>query len=487
MYKTNTTVAFFLLRLLLLLLLGTTRTEQRTTLTCCSRATATTRTTAFIRVPPAVSSSSRNYPWRRSRTMTQLFNIGGGWWWSGSTNGGTYGGGGLHTATIQEFAGKNVLITGASSGLGRSLALQLAQYGQIHTLLLSARSVTTLQEVAQECYALQAMQASQTGPSHHSSLTIHILPADLADPESVQQLAQQALDHCRKSSSTDNSSSSNDNNSNSTSDDNNTHKTNTGRIDVLINNGGVSSRSRFVDTSIAIDQQILQINFLAGAALAKMLVQQHYQYVDDPSNNDDNNDDHTNNNNNDGIPTTRSTRPTTPPDRTSRATRGRIIWISSVQGKIGIPHRSSYAASKFAVQGYCECIRSELYTDGILVHCISPGYIQTNLSRSALTGTGQRHGQLDVTTAQGQSPHVVATTILNQVVVRRDMDGMVASNWSATIAIAMRWWCPRFLQQLLVRRYQKSIGVIVMNTTTTTTTTNRIPATNNNYDDNKME
>jgi dehydrogenase/reductase SDR family member 7B len=472
MFKTNTTVAFFLLRLLLLLLL-----LWGTTLTCCIRATtttaattATTLTTAFVRVPPAVS-SSRNYPWRRSMML-----------WSGGTNGGTNCGG-LHTATIQEFAGKNVLITGASSGLGRSLALQLAQYGGVHTLLLSARSVTTLQEVAQECYALQASQTGHSGRHQHQhhSLTIHILPADLADPESVQQLAQQALDHCRKNS---NNSSSNNDNSNSNSD-NITHKTNTGRIDVLINNGGVSSRSRFVDTSIAIDQQILQINFLAGAALAKMLVQQHYHSVDDPTNN--NNDD--SKNDHDGIPTTRSTRPTTPPDRTSRATRGRIIWISSVQGKIGIPHRSSYAASKFAVQGYCECIRSELYTDGILVHCISPGYIQTNLSRSALTGTGQRHGQLDVTTAQGQSPHVVATTILNQVVVRPAMDCMVASGWSATIAIAMRWWCPRFLQQLLVRRYQKSIGVIVMNTTTTTTTTtNRIPptTTHNNKDD-KME
>jgi dehydrogenase/reductase SDR family member 7B len=479
MYKTNTTVAFFLLRLLLLLL-GTP--------TCCIRATATasTITTAFIRGPPAVSSSNSNYPWRRSRTMTQLFNSGGGWWWSGSTN----GGGGLHTATIQEFAGKNVLITGASSGLGRSLALQLAQYGGVHTLLLSARSVTTLQEVAQECYALHAVQASKAGGRHschhHHSLTIHILPADLADPESVQQLAQQALDYCRKSSS--NNSSSNDT-SNSNSNNNNTiHKTNTGRIDVLINNGGVSSRSRFVDTSIAIDQQILQINFLAGAALAKMLVQQHYPYVNDRSDsNNDSNDDNDGNNNdsNDGIPTTRSTLPTTPPDRTSRATRGRIIWISSIQGKIGIPNRSSYAASKFAVQGYCECIRSELYTDGILVHCISPGYIQTNLSRSALTGTGQRHGQLDITTAQGQSPHVVATTILNQVVVQRAMDFMVASgNWSATIAIWMQWWCPRCLQWLLVRRYQKSIGVSVMNTntTTTTSTTNRIPPTTHNND-----
>jgi dehydrogenase/reductase SDR family member 7B len=481
MYKTNTTVAFFLLRLLLLLLL----LLWGTTLTCCIRATTTaasTITTAFIRVPPAVSSSS-NYPWRRSRTMTQLFNSGGWWWWrSGSTNSG-----GLHTATIQEFAGKNVLITGASSGLGRSLALQLAQYGQIHTLLLSARSVTILQEVAQECYAVHASKAGgHSGRHHQHSLTIHILPADLADPESVQQLAQQALDHCRKNSSNSSNSSNNDNcSSNTTSEDNN-HKTNTGRIDVLINNGGVSSRSRFVDTSIAIDQQILQINFLAGAALAKMLVQQHYHSVDDPTNSGKNND---SKNDHDGIHTTRSTRPTTTPDRTSRATRGRIIWISSVQGKIGIPHRSSYAASKFAVQGYCECIRSELYTDGILVHCVSPGYIQTNLSRSALTGTGQRHGQLDVTTAQGQSPHVVATTILNQVVVRPAMDCMVASGWSATIAIAMRWWCPCFLQQLLVRRYQKSIGVIVMNTTTTTTTTtNRIPptTTHNNKDD-KME
>jgi dehydrogenase/reductase SDR family member 7B len=126
-----------------------------------------------------------------------------------------------------------------------------------------------------------------------------------------------------------------------------------------------------------------------------------------------------------------------------------------VQGKLGIPHRSSYAASKFAVQGYCECLRAELYSDGILVHCVSPGYIATNLSRAAVTGSGALHGQLDATTAQGQDPDVVAAEILNRVVAG-DLDFTVAAGVTARIAVALRFLCPRLLQGQLRRRYLKT-------------------------------
>jgi dehydrogenase/reductase SDR family member 7B len=285
----------------------------------------------------------------------------------------------LRETTMEEFTFQNVLITGASSGLGRSLALLLAQQCGVSNLILSARSVAALEQVAADC---------RIG---RPNLQVHIIPADLADPQSVQQLAAQALAIVPV-------------------------------IHVLVNNGGVSSRSRFVDTDIAVDAKLMQINFLAGAALAKAVVQRQLQQ---------------------------------PCDRTTRAPRGRIIWISSVQGKLGIPHRSSYAASKFAVQGYCECLRAELYSDGILVHCVSPGYIATNLSRAAVTGSGALHGQLDATTAQGQDPGVVAATILNRVVAG-DLDFTVAAGVSARIAIALRFLCPRLLQRQLRQRYLKT-------------------------------
>jgi dehydrogenase/reductase SDR family protein 7B len=131
---------------------------------------------------------------------------------------------------------------------------------------------------------------------------------------------------------------------------------------VLINNGGVSSRSSFLDTKPEVDAMVMQINFLSGASLAKAVV----------------------------------------PGMVDRKS-GAILWISSVQGLFGLPERTSYAASKFAVQGYCEALRGELASSGVNVHVASPGYIRTNLSRSAITGDGSPYGKLDSTTANGAS------------------------------------------------------------------------------------
>ena len=80
---------------------------------------------------------------------------------------------------------------------------------------------------------------------------------------------------------------------------------------------------------------------------------------------------------------------------------GKVIWISSVQGKLGTPYRTSYAASKFAVQGYCESLRSELASSNVSVHIVSPGYIRTNLSLSAVMGDGSSYSKMDETTANG--------------------------------------------------------------------------------------
>jgi dehydrogenase/reductase SDR family protein 7B len=79
---------------------------------------------------------------------------------------------------------------------------------------------------------------------------------------------------------------------------------------------------------------------------------------------------------------------------------GKIIWISSVQGLIGIPQRTSYA---------------ELASSGVGVHVISPGYTRTSLSKSAITGNGTAHGKMDETTAKGKPPKEVAVSLLDSV------------------------------------------------------------------------
>jgi len=214
---------------------------------------------------------------------------------------------------------------------------------------------------------------------------IQIITADLADKESVRELGTKAIAIAGD------------------------------QIDILINCGGISSRSDFIDTRIEIDELVMQINFFAGASLAKSVV----------------------------------------PGMIDSEGQSRIIWISSVQGLMGIPSRTSYAASKFAVQGYCEALRSELACHNISVHCVSPGYIKTNLSMSAVKGDGSAHGTMDATTENGADPKQVAIEILDSCVQGKN-DFVVAATASAKIAIWLRLLFPSLLQNLLVKRYAKS-------------------------------
>ena len=246
-----------------------------------------------------------------------------------------------------QYSNKSILITGASRGLGRALAIALSECHP-SLLILSGRDVAALEEVKNECLKIQ-----QSSPN----TSIECIPCDLADKSSVQSLANHSL----------------------------SLKT---PIDILINNGGISSRSSFIDTQLEIDERVMQINFFSGVALAKAVV----------------------------------------PGMVENGA-GKIVWISSVQGKrefdyyyytinilwmhgmismllhthtVGTPYRTSYAASKFAVQGYCEALRSELAPDNISVHVCSPGYIKTNLSMSAVMGDGKAYSKMDETTANGK-------------------------------------------------------------------------------------
>jgi dehydrogenase/reductase SDR family protein 7B len=289
----------------------------------------------------------------------------------------------MKARTVECFRGKTVLLTGASGGLGRSLALELAACG-VGTLVLSARRKDALLSVAAECRAI-ASESSVNNNNNSNSLHIHIITCDLGDPASVAELGMQAVKACPKG------------------------------IDVLINNGGVSSRSAFVETDVSVDQKLIQVNFLAGAALTKAVV----------------------------------------PGMIAAGTGGRIVWISSVQGLLAVPGRTSYAASKFAVQGYCDALRPELAMSGVTVHVISPGYIRTNLSLSAITGDGKAYGKMDETTAKGAFPKDVAVATLDSVAANQ-AELVVAAGLSAKVGMWLRFLFPGLLRYMLVQRFEKS-------------------------------
>lgn len=71
---------------------------------------------------------------------------------------------------------------------------------------------------------------------------------------------------------------------------------------------------------------------------------------------------------------------------------GTIVFVSSVVGRISIPYRSAYTASKHALQAFADCLRAEVSHHNIKVIVSSPGYVATEVSRNALTGYGTLHG-----------------------------------------------------------------------------------------------
>eukprot|EP00731_Ephydatia_muelleri_P029411 Em0020g1055a len=241
---------------------------------------------------------------------------------------------------IKKLAGKVVLITGASSGLGEALSRAFHSVGA--KLILASRNAQQLERLKFQLENERAPDQS-SGTKRYSP---QILTLDLCEPSLAEQ-ADRAIQLF-------------------------------GRVDILINNAGISSRGGVVETDIGVDRKLMEVNFFGPVTLTKALL----------------------------------------PHMLSQK-EGHIVVISSLQGKLGLPMRSSYSASKHALHGYFDSMRTEVASRGVTVTTICPGYIATQLSVNALRGDGAKHGVMDATTAQGMCPDFVAERILEAVALKQ--------------------------------------------------------------------
>jgi short-subunit dehydrogenase len=145
-------------------------------------------------------------------------------------------------------------------------------------------------------------------------------------------------------------------------------------IDILICNAGIAQRSLVKDSLLQVDRQIMELNFFAVIALTKAVL----------------------------------------PGMLAEK-KGNIVVISSVMGKMGIPFRSMYCASKHALHGFFEALRGEVFKENIKVNIICPGYVKTNVSINAVTSEGKAHGKMDKGQEKGISPEKCAAGILNAI------------------------------------------------------------------------
>ncbi len=224
-----------------------------------------------------------------------------------------------------DFTDKIVWITGASSGIGEALAKAFAAKGA--HIILSGRRVEALQAVA-------AGIDTDTLLLPFETTDYDVLPAKIAEAQKWK-----------------------------------------GRVDVLINNAGISQRSLALDTDPNVHHQIVNVDLLAPIWLTQLLL----------------------------------------PHMIS-AGGGHIVGISSVAGRIGVPLRTAYCAAKHGLIGYMDALRAETETrHNIHVTNILPGSIRTNVSRNALTKDGSKRDKSDDVIDNGMEPAECARQIIEAV------------------------------------------------------------------------
>ncbi|MFN8776011.1 MAG: SDR family oxidoreductase [Flavobacteriales bacterium] len=253
-----------------------------------------------------------------------------------------------------------VWITGGSSGIGEQLAYACSSAGA--RLVLSARNAA----------ALERVRASCQDPSR-----VLLIPMDLTSTESIQLAASRVLAEA-------------------------------GPPDVLIHNGGRSQRSRALSSPLALDRELMEVNYFGPVALTKLVVPEML-----------------------------------------RNGGGLLVVMSSLAGKWGFYERSAYAAAKHALHGFFETLRLENEDAGLRVSMVTPGFIATDISRHAADATGQPTGEMDANQARGMPPEVCARIILRRALAG---DEEFAVGGKELIALWIHRYFPRLFGRLIRRQ-----------------------------------
>jgi dehydrogenase/reductase SDR family protein 7B len=226
---------------------------------------------------------------------------------------------------------KIVWITGASSGIGEALVYAYNAMGA--RLIISARNRDELFRVKSNC---------------KDQINVHVLSLDLADSAA---LPDKAADATRIY----------------------------GNIDTLINSGGISQRSLAMDTDLATEQRLMDVNFWGTVILSKAVL----------------------------------------PQMLDRG-EGNIVCVSSLVGKFGTRFRSAYSASKHALHGYFDSLRIEINNPNVHILLACPGFIKTNVTINALTADGSAQGTMDDAQANGMAPAVCAQEIIKAIAAKKE-------------------------------------------------------------------
>jgi short-subunit dehydrogenase len=224
--------------------------------------------------------------------------------------------------------GKVVIITGASSGIGRALAKEFNFRGAF--LALGARRIDLLESLKDE------MRSSE----------VLCVATDVSNKDDCKRLIDLTVEKY-------------------------------GRIDVLINNAGISMRALFDDMDIEVMHRLMNVNFYGTVYCTKYAL----PYL--------------------------------------LKTKGSIVGVISIAGYVGLPGRTAYSASKFAVRGFLDTIRIEYLKAGLHVLVAAPGFTTSDIRKAALTADGTPQGETPRNEGAMMSAETCAIHIVDAIKKRK--------------------------------------------------------------------
>ncbi|RBL89726.1 SDR family oxidoreductase [Chitinophaga flava] len=226
------------------------------------------------------------------------------------------------------FQNKTVVITGGSSGIGKALVMEMLQQGA--AVAVCGRKLPALEALRNEI--------------NHPSLFIFVADVSVeADCKAFMEATMARF----------------------------------GRIDVLINNAGISMRALFRDLDLSVLKSLMDINFWGTVYCTK------YAFP------------------------------------AILAAKGTIVGVSSIAGYRGLPGRTGYSASKFAMQGFMEALRTENLHTGVNVMWVCPGFTASNIRNTALNQEGQAQSETPLNEDKLMSAEAVAAAIAKAISKRK--------------------------------------------------------------------
>ncbi|MBE9601004.1 SDR family oxidoreductase [Pedobacter sp. MC2016-24] len=230
-----------------------------------------------------------------------------------------------------DFKNKIVIVTGASSGIGKACAEEFAKRGA--HLVLGARQYVTLCEITADLekrYGIKAIAVQ----------------SDVSKEEDCKLLVQQAI-------------------------------TTFGRVDILVNNAGLSMRALFDDLELSVLKNLMDVNFWGTVYCTKYALPEILK------------------------------------------SKGSVVSVSSIAGYRGLPGRTGYSSSKFAMNGFMEALRTELLKTGVHVMVACPGFTTSNIRVAALAKDGHAHGETSMEEGKMMTAAEVAKRIVDGIASRK--------------------------------------------------------------------